>query len=371
MPPTAQHAVTISAATHRVTLSSCHYLVTAWARDHFGSWWTTSAEHPPYAGPLVEADVCPVEADELTQDVLACRHESTRYAGASMIYRRTPGDVLLAAQPGEQVAYRYEPGGPLQIFGHDALPVALAAARLVRERIRGQLLADGWSMLHASAVTDPDGRTVLALGPEGAGKTTVALLLARAGWSLLATDRVFVRRSGFRVRVLPWPTAASVGVGLLNSLGLYAAVADRVQGGDVLDPTQDQRVTDALLSGSRTPVRTARGTELRVRFHPGQLADWLGLTLATQGQATRLLFPTLTPDTTPAVRDEDPQLTPAHFVTRDTESRYPDVFELLPPAGGEQYTDQTAAALRLLPCQALALSHDSDANSSLLTKVTA
>ncbi|MGA4840996.1 hypothetical protein [Streptomyces sp. G45] len=42
----------------------------------------------------------------------------------------------------------------------------------------------------------------------------------RAGWRLLADDRVLVRPDGDGVRVLPWPSAAAIGVGLLDALGL-------------------------------------------------------------------------------------------------------------------------------------------------------
>ncbi|MFE4873481.1 hypothetical protein [Streptomyces sp. NPDC056682] len=367
-----QYATHIQADTCTVTVASYTESVTKWADRYFGQWWHATPETAPYGRPLVEADIDPAEVASLTQDVLDPSHQETTYANAPMLYRRTPGAVVLAAQPGDQLAYRYDhAAGVLRIVGTEPTPVALAAARLARELLRGQLMLDGWSILHASAVAGADGETVLTFGPKGAGKTTVALLLARAGWRLLANDRVFVKPdlNGSGVRVLPWPSAAAIGLGLLDALGLYQPVAQRVKAGEVLHPTQDQAVTDALLNGSTAPIRTAKGKELKPQFFPDQLADWLGLTLATEGRAARLLFPTVTPDGTPAILDSSKRLGAADFFTATTEDRYPDVFELL-PVGIDQDADRVTALLAQLPHHALTLGHDADANTALLAKLT-
>ncbi|MFC8096976.1 hypothetical protein [Streptomyces sp. NPDC057363] len=106
-------------------------------------------------------------------------------------------------------------------------------------------------MLHASAVVQ-DGRTVLTFGGKGAGKTTTALALAsRHGYGLLANDRVFVRpgeRGG--VDVLPWPSAAAVGLGLLEALGWFETARERLEAGEALHPTQDKRVTRLCWPGT-------------------------------------------------------------------------------------------------------------------------
>src|SRR5690606_31123874 len=165
-------------------------------------------------------------------------------------------------------------------------PVATATARLAREMLRGLLLRDGWAVLHASAVVAEDGRTVLTLGRKGAGKTTTALALAgRHGCGLLANDRVFVRandRGG--VDVLPWPSAAALGLGLLDALGWFEICRERLQAGEALHPTQDGRVTEALLAGRREPL-WAGGKELKVQVFPDQFPGWFGVPLAAEGQA--------------------------------------------------------------------------------------
>ncbi|MFJ8313736.1 MULTISPECIES: hypothetical protein [unclassified Streptomyces] len=366
-----QYGTHIQTSTCAVTVASYSEPVAAWARQYFGQWWHATPEDAPYGWSLVEADVDPAEVAAITQEVLDYQHQETTYANTPMLHRRTPGRTILAAQPGDQLAYRYDHGvGVLRIVGTEQTAVALAAARLAREVIRGKLLLDGWSILHASAVTNADGETILTLGPKGAGKTTVGLLLARQGWRLLANDRVFVKPDADGVRVLPWPSAAAIGFGLLDALGLYDPVADRVKAGEELHPTQAQAVTDALLTSSRTPIRNAKGKELKPQFHPHQLADWLGLTLATEGRAARLLFPTVIPDAVPTVLDDTPTLTEADFFTSATEDRYPDVFDLLPVGAGRD-ADRVTELLAGLPHHALTLGHDTDANTALLTKAAA
>ncbi|MGW5121446.1 lactate/malate family dehydrogenase, partial [Streptomyces noursei] len=320
-------ATRITTATQAVTVASNTPVVTDWALRYFGPWW--NATNTTADAPQVIADVNPAKVTEIAQRVVDRPHEETVYANTSMLFDRDDDGTVLASQPDDKLVYRADPGGPLHIYGCEDVPVALAAARLAREVLRGQLVADGWSILHASAVVR-EGRTVLTLGDKGAGKTTVGLLLARAGWQLLANDRVFIRHEDDQLRVLPWPSAAAIGLGLLDALGWYDQVRERVQRGEQLHPTQHQRVTDALHSGSRTPLWKESGKELKPQFFPDQLANWLGLTLATEGQAARVLFPQITPGAEPTLLDEDRTVAAGDFFTAGTEDRYPDVFGLLP-----------------------------------------
>jgi hypothetical protein len=100
--------------------------------------------------------------------------------------------------------------------------------------------------------------------------------------------------------VLPWPSAAAVGLGLLDGLNWYDTVRTRLRSGETLHPTQDQRVTDALLAGRREPLWDG-GRELKVQLFPDQFETWFGLRLATQGQAAALLFPQIDPEAAPTV----------------------------------------------------------------------
>ncbi|MGW0992194.1 hypothetical protein ACWD5V_02560 [Streptomyces sp. NPDC002523] len=360
----------IQADTATVTVASLTESVTEWSARYFGPWWNASTTDDPGAGSLADggglvlADVDPVRVEDIRALVTDYGHEETTYANARTLVSRADG-ITYAIQPGERIGYQAD-GRRLVIVGDQPEAVAVAAARLARELVRGQLLADGWTVLHASAATQ-NGDAVLTLGDKGAGKTTTGLLLALDGWGLLANDRVFVRPDADgRVRVLPWPSAAALGLGLLDATGLYDRVRETVLAGGQLHPTQHPTVTQALMDGLREPLWREDGKELKPQFFPDQLASWLGLTLATEARAAGLLFPAMSPDATPAIIDSDRTLTDADVFDQKTEDRYPDIFGLTPTTatGTRALTEHLAQ----LPRRSLLLSHDTDASAALLTK---
>ncbi|GGX36426.1 hypothetical protein [Streptomyces chryseus] len=367
---TDMHATSVTTADGQaVTVTSRSTTITDWAARYLGSWWTAAAtDAADVTGAVVCADVDAGEVAALSAIVTAGEPVEVTYANDRMLHTTDQSGRVTAVQPDAGLAYRWEPAARrLRIVGGDETAVAAAAARLAREVIRGQLLADGWEILHASAVTRPDGATLLSLGDKGAGKTTVGFLLARAGWRLLANDRVFVRcEDGGTVRVLPWPSAAAIGLGLLDAMGWYEPVRERVLSGGQLHPTQHQRVTDALVAGDREPLWKRSGKELKPQFFPDQLHTWLGLTLATEGRAAGLLFPQITAGAEPAPSNERRTIGEGDFFNASTEDRYPDVFGLLPLTGPSAVlADQLAG----LPHQALVLGHDTVANTDLLVEV--
>jgi hypothetical protein len=81
------------------------------------------------------------------------------------------------------------PGGGMRA------PDPLAAANALAGALTAEIpQADPqWVQLHAAAALDPDGRLELFLGPSQAGKSTLALTLARRGRRLFADDRLAVR----------------------------------------------------------------------------------------------------------------------------------------------------------------------------------
>ncbi|MFJ3784699.1 hypothetical protein [Streptomyces sp. NPDC090093] len=320
-----------------VTITSRSAAVTDWATRYFGSWWNAAPAEPPISGALVSADIDTDAYEDMAASVFGHGSEPDKadYAGSPMLHARHGNGGVIAVQTEERLAYRWEPSfRRMRIAGADETGVATAATRLAREVVRGMLLVEGWQILHASAVTRTDGATLLVLGDKGAGKTTTAFLLARAGWRLLADDRVFVRPEDGHVRVLPWPSAAACGFGLLDALDLFEPVAERLRGGEQMHPTQGQQVTDALLAGRREPLRKANGKEMKPRFFPDQLRPWLGMALATEGRAAGLLSPRIVSGEGPRLVDEPCRLGEADFFTSDTEDRHPDVFGLLPMTGG-------------------------------------
>lgn len=371
-----RHATRIATADGQaVTVTSQTKAIADWAGRYLGAWWLATPTTDAATGAIVIGEVDPELTEELTANVLRGTPRSCEYAGAAMLYVRDGDDVVTAAQPGEQLAYRWEPGSHrLLVLGADETSVATAVSRLAREVVRGQLLAAGWQIMHASAVTNQAGATLLTLGGKGAGKTSSAFLLARAGWRLLANDRVFVRvnSEAGAIRILPWPSAAAAGVGLLSALGLFQPVRQRLLAGERMHPTQKQAVADALTTGDTTPLwkDAGRERELKPQFFPDQLSSMLGMTLATEGHAVGLLFPQINPGAEPALLDASRAVREDDFFTASTEDRYPDVFGLLPIAGSGSRSADLAGRFDALPYQALTLNHDTAANAAVLDRAS-
>jgi hypothetical protein len=63
------------------------------------------------------------------------------------------------------------------------------------------LLREPLGMLHASGLVK-DGRVVLLVGPHGAGKSTTALHLIRAGYRLISDTLIFARVAGDRLEIM-------------------------------------------------------------------------------------------------------------------------------------------------------------------------
>ncbi|MFD3483675.1 hypothetical protein [Streptomyces sp. NPDC058665] len=267
------------------------------------------------------------------------------------------GEDIIAASPSEEIAYRSTPAsGRLVLAGTDAQPLALAAVRLAREAIRGQLLLDGWAVLHSSAVVRPDdGATLLTFG------------------ELLANDRVLVRPTGERdVEVVPWPSAAALGLGLLHSLGWDVTAREHLRAGGSFHPTRHESVTKALLAGDHTPLWENARRERKVQVFPDQFPDLFDLPLATGGRAAGLLFPQVDADAAPDTVDGTRTLGESDFMSGATEDRYPDVFgQAQGVDGGGRESARAAVAARLaeLPHRTVRPSHDIPASAAVLTKV--
>ncbi|MET7437287.1 hypothetical protein ACWERY_10650 [Streptomyces sp. NPDC004082] len=367
-------AIRIHADQAAVTVVSDTKEITDWALRYFGGWWNATNTEAPApttsnmteGGAVLFAALDSSRLADIETMVGDYEHDEIDYANARTLVARHEDGSIYATQPAERLGYHYDPAaGRLVIVGAHAKPVAVAASRLARELIRGQLLRAGFHILHASCVVR-DGRALLTFGPKGAGKTTSALLLARSGFELLANDRVFIRAEDEGLRILPWPSAAAIGFGLLDSTGLYEPLRARVLIGEQMHPTQDQSVTDALSAGSKTPIWNAKGKELKPQFFPDQLSSILRMTLATQAHATALLFPQVNKDAEPQAAPAPRALEEEDFFTSKTEDRYPDIFHLAPDKTAP--TTDLADRLALLPRRALVLNHDSNTSAKLLAK---
>jgi hypothetical protein len=115
-------------------------------------------------------------------------------------------------------------------FAHGTLLLALVLA----------LRHHGLFHLHGAAMVSPRGASVLVAGDAGAGKSTVALALAKAGFSYLGDDSVLLSRRRTSLRLLAIPRAFHVGPATADALPDLARHVGAVYGSSgkrFLDPT--------------------------------------------------------------------------------------------------------------------------------------
>ncbi|MFE9424131.1 hypothetical protein ACFYNO_14330 [Kitasatospora sp. NPDC006697] len=378
------HTLTVAAGHRAVTIRSDTRTVTDWAERYFGSSWTATPGTNGN-GPLVTATDDPrrtcsaadaPDPDGLTDEAVFAR-ERIRYT------RHPDGVVTARTLTAPVLHYRYTPAArrldiaassPLAPTSTSDRPTRLATAvtRFTRELMRAQLIADGWVLLHASATVLADGTALLALGDSGSGKTTTALTLAADGCALLANDCCFARvNTAGELDLLPWPSAAAIGLGLLEALAWTSTAGAHLGDGESPHPTQHQQVTEALIAGRVSPMRTQRGRELKAHVWPEQLSRWFRLTQATSAVAAAVLLPRVDPSASAVPRistERATEITPSIFVTSDGAERYPDLFGLTGGSGSGHPEARSAviAHLNALPRQAVDLGHDHTANTAFL-----
>ncbi|WP_147447439.1 hypothetical protein [Streptomyces radicis] len=289
-------------------------------------------------------------------------------------YRRNADGTVVAVAPRDRVTYRWRPAAQrMDVRSEHGPALARATARVTREMVRAQLVTSGWVLLHASAAVLDGERAVLALGGRGAGKSTVALTLASRGAQLLGNDRVFARATeDGGVELAPWPSGAAVGLGLMRALGWADVARRRWAAGAEPHPSQDPRVTAALLTGRSEPPRVGE-RELKAHVRPEDFTGWFGLRGASSGRVAVTLFPLVRPGAEPQVDDgRATALTDADFMSGAVEDSYPDIFGLTggANAGTALARAKVAARLGALPTRAIALGHDHRANVAFLEDIT-
>ncbi|MBW1597224.1 hypothetical protein HPT28_09235 [Streptomyces sp. JJ38] len=357
-----------------VTVRSPHRGVIDWIARYVGPWWQTSRADDLMGGPVVTAMASGF--DELAAEVEAARWQEVGYPRAATRYAAGREGTVIAVTPADRVGYRYTaPTDRMDVHGERPHVLARSAVRVARELVRAQLVADGWVLLHASAAVWPGGGAVLALGGRGAGKSTLAFTLAAAGAGLLGNDRVFARpaREG-GVELAPWPSGAAIGLGLLGALGWTEVAREHLAGGAAAHPSQDARVTAAILAGHTTALFD-EGREVKAHIRPEEFTGWFGLSGAACGRVTVMVFPAIRPGARPGLdgtRDVAAVgVSEADFMMGATEDSYPDIFGLTGGrgAGSAQARAEVAARLAAVPGYPVVLGHAPGANAAFLTRL--
>lgn len=358
--------------------------VTDWVTRYFTPWWDVRVGEVDTANPAgttststrapvtVHAAVRPDAHAAWTEQVFSAEPAGIDYVKQRTFTRRADDGSLLVVTPEEQLAYRVAPG-LIEIAGLRPEALRIPAARVARAVVWGGLERAGWTLLHASALVGRD-RSVLSFGAKGAGKTTTALLGARRlGLRLLANDRVFARVEDGRVRLITWAAVTSVGLGLLDGLGLYDDVRARLLGGEEFHPAQHPSVVAALRADSRRPVHDDTGREMKLLVAPDRLRTWLGVEPVGTAELGMVLFPAVAEGASAALGRHTYRIGGSDMFTEATEDSYPDVFGLRrAPAGvRERARDTLLSALAGYPAGAVRLGYRLEDNVPVLAHALA
>jgi hypothetical protein len=136
------------------------------------------------------------------------------------------------------------------------------------------LLRRPLGMLHASGLVR-DGHTVLLIGPHGAGKSTTALQLIRAGYRLISDTLIFAREAGAQMQIM----------------GYAVGELKLTEEGRALFPELPDQSLDRSIDGRRKPIydlRTLMPNRIETEaLTPRSIA--LCLTRRSADEQTRLL----------------------------------------------------------------------------------
>jgi hypothetical protein len=128
---------------------------------------------------------------------------SVHYAPGHDTLYGTLGGVTMRCEPGRGIArFHLNPDVGVDVY--------LATHPLSTICLMELLERRGLFSLHAACVTDAQGRGIVLAGPTGAGKSTLALALARAGAGFLSDDVVFLSPEPGIVRVLGFADAVGL-----------------------------------------------------------------------------------------------------------------------------------------------------------------
>jgi len=166
---------------------------------------------------LLRADAAQLASRQLPRD--RCDHWPGLEVGADghlLWFRRERCGSLVMVDLRAHRGWAYLADGQItpqamEVIFTGLIPMALAQI----------LTRRGIFSIHACGAAR-DGRAVVAAGGRGAGKSTLAMSLARAGLGVLSDDRVLVRHAAADIECLSWPGPVNL---TERSIGLFAELA--------------------------------------------------------------------------------------------------------------------------------------------------
>jgi hypothetical protein len=298
-----------------------------WLREYFGSALTSASGHPASARLVI------LPSSEELERLRSTRPLSARPVPVFAVERE-----MLEADGWEHdrsLVIDYASHGYVLVLDHGCTTVVLEPdvmrPRFIVALILYELVAlemrRTWLELHASSIVI-DGCAHLVIGPKGAGKTTLALALGRAGGGLLGNDRAFVRPDG----VVGMPTPVKL---MPDTVARFSELASPPAPADAFMFTTNE------LAG----MTSAPAEDEPIMLPPAEVARRLGTPPAAGVHPPgTLVFPEVVHgfdgiDSVPLPPDEVEHLLLANLYRAASAAREPTVFERLgggrPPVPAE------------------------------------
>lgn len=220
-----------------------------------------------------------VESGQLDLEGFTTCHDWKRDAGP-LICRSARRDAEYLLSFPERARFHINPGGIIS-----CLPDSGTADGLVRQLLLNQVLPrylahTGELLLHGSAVTLPNGKTVAFLGETGHGKSTLASYCHQHGARIIDDDCILLRSQSQRISITGGVPTIRLYPDSLRALGHnpagflpYMDHSDKQQMclAEGSTPGPESRVLDALFLLA-APGETSAGDAVRIEPAAGQAA---------------------------------------------------------------------------------------------------
>ncbi|NTA59889.1 hypothetical protein G6L32_14740 [Agrobacterium tumefaciens] len=160
------------------------------------------------------------------------------------------------------------------------------ALRLVRELFVRNAEFKGGLSLHASAASI-DGAGYVFVGNSGAGKTSLAMAVARStGGSLLSSDRAMLLRNASGYDIIPWPMVVNIGLGACR-----AAIANPGYWEERLTTSSNAYFHSYNAPGEIGPLRFSDGDKYALT--PMEAREFFSIDISARAALKAVVFPEL------------------------------------------------------------------------------
>ncbi len=232
----------------------------------------------PYGNPSIRVRQAASGSFDLAGFV--SRHDWCTDDGRLICRSARRGDQYLLSLPG-QARFLISVGGEICCFPERGMDPGLLRQLLLNQVIPRYLAHTGALLLHASAVSFPNGSTVAFVGKSGIGKSTLASYCYSQGAQIIDDDCILFRVENSQLKITGGVPTIRLYSDSLDALGYnphdftrYADSTEKLQmclpAGDT--PGSDPRVLDSVFLLASPSELTSRGETVHIELASGAAA---------------------------------------------------------------------------------------------------